>query len=114
MNVAQRTDQLVGQRYLVVKFFATPLFALFRARRVGITCLALLAFSIEASGQVYEKVFSFTDARAAAAINTGFFPLPALVRGDDGNFYGTTTEGGSLAGDYGTVFRMTPDGVATT
>src|SRR5207249_9153913 len=64
--------------------------------------------------QVYEKVFSFTDARAATAINTGFYPLPALARGDDGNFYGTTTEGGSLGGDYGTVFQMTPDGVAKT
>ncbi|PYM12523.1 MAG: hypothetical protein DME18_11205, partial [Verrucomicrobia bacterium] len=36
----------------------------------------------------------------------------ALVRGGDGNFYGTTTQGGIL--DRGTVFKVTPDGRLTT
>src|SRR5216683_1501666 len=35
-----------------------------------------------------------------------------LVQGTDGNFYGTTSEGG--ANNYGTVFKVTPAGVLTT
>jgi uncharacterized repeat protein (TIGR03803 family) len=36
----------------------------------------------------------------------------ALVQGTDGNFYGTTTQGG--ANGYGTVFKITPSGKLTT
>jgi uncharacterized repeat protein (TIGR03803 family) len=36
----------------------------------------------------------------------------ALIEGPDGNFYGTTPDGGPLAN--GTVFRVTPAGVLTT
>src|SRR5207244_2674484 len=39
-------------------------------------------------------------------------PESELIQGTDGNFYGTTTEGG--ANNYGTVFTMTPAGVLTT
>jgi len=39
----------------------------------------------------------------------GYYPHAALVRGGDGNFYGTT--GGGTAG---TMFRMAPDGTFTT
>ena len=42
----------------------------------------------------------------------GDFPLGGLVQGTDGNFYGTTTQGGSS--NYGTVFRITPEGNLTT
>ena len=35
----------------------------------------------------------------------------ALVRGADGNFYGTTETGGS--DNYGLVFKMAPDGTVT-
>lgn len=62
--------------------------------------------------QVYEKVFDFTDARAADAINKGRAPLGALVQGRDGNFYGTTSYGG--ASDLGTAFKVTPAGMLTT
>jgi uncharacterized repeat protein (TIGR03803 family) len=41
----------------------------------------------------------------------GQFPNAALVQGTDGNFYGTTSEGG---GTGGTVFKITPDGQLTT
>ncbi|MFM2199586.1 MAG: hypothetical protein RLZZ505_3018, partial [Verrucomicrobiota bacterium] len=45
-------------------------------------------------------------------------PASALIKGSDGNFYGTTTEGGAnLDGygrGYGTVFRLKPDGTLTT
>jgi len=39
-------------------------------------------------------------------------PGTALVQGSDGNFYGTTTEGGAYG--YGTVFKITPSGTLTT
>jgi uncharacterized repeat protein (TIGR03803 family) len=42
----------------------------------------------------------------------GSLPWAALVLGTDGNFYGTTFEGGTFG--YGTVFMMTPDGTLTT
>ena len=43
----------------------------------------------------------------------GEFPeIGALVQGTDGNFYGTTREGGAV-GD-GTVFKITPSGTQTT
>jgi uncharacterized repeat protein (TIGR03803 family) len=44
-------------------------------------------------------------------VNDGAFPEAGLVQGSDGNFYGTTYEGGTNA--YGTVFKMTPAGVLT-
>lgn len=48
-----------------------------------------------------------------AAFNgaNGAIPL-GLIQGFDGNFYGTTLEGG--AQNYGTGFKMTPAGVLTT
>jgi len=42
----------------------------------------------------------------------GSYPAAGLVLANDGNFYGTTEQGG--ANNYGTVFRMTPDGVFST
>jgi uncharacterized repeat protein (TIGR03803 family) len=45
------------------------------------------------------------------AVNDGSFPEAGLVQGSDGNFYGTTYDGGTNA--YGTVFKMTPAGVLT-
>jgi uncharacterized repeat protein (TIGR03803 family) len=42
----------------------------------------------------------------------GAFSLSALVQGADGNFYGTTTEGGTRG--FGTVFMITPAGQLTT
>jgi uncharacterized repeat protein (TIGR03803 family) len=42
----------------------------------------------------------------------GAFPLGALVRDDNGYFYGTTYQGGSHGG--GTLFKITPSGTLTT
>lgn len=43
---------------------------------------------------------------------TGGLPSAGLVQATDGNFYGTTTDGG--ANDCGTLFKMTPEGTVTT
>jgi uncharacterized repeat protein (TIGR03803 family) len=43
----------------------------------------------------------------------GANPLGELVEGPDGNFYGTTSSGGTN-GDWGTVFKITPAGTFTT
>jgi len=42
----------------------------------------------------------------------GFYPYAGLVQGTDGNFYGTTSQGG--AHDGGSVFKVTPTGSLTT
>ena len=51
-----------------------------------------------------EVVYSFTNGPANPGGN--------LVQGPGGNFYGTTREGGS--GGYGTVFKVTTNGVVTS
>ena len=43
----------------------------------------------------------------------GFFPLGPLIRATDGNFYGTTWEGGAGSLADGTVFNITPGGTFT-
>jgi uncharacterized repeat protein (TIGR03803 family) len=44
-------------------------------------------------------------------ITHGLYPYAPLVQGSDGNFYGTTQEGGTSGGlGGGVVFKITPDG----
>ncbi len=42
----------------------------------------------------------------------GGYPTAGLIQGREGNFYGTTTEGG--ASNDGTIFKITPAGMLTT
>ncbi len=52
----------------------------------------------------------------------GFYPIAGLVQAADGNFYGTTEQGGANVADCGngggegcgTVFKITPDGTFTS
>ena len=76
----------------------------------------------------YGAVFKITPAGTLTTLysfcsksgcSDGAIPLAGLVQGTDGNFYGTTTNGGSgysslCDGGCGTVFRITPAGVLTT
>jgi uncharacterized repeat protein (TIGR03803 family) len=64
---------------------------------------------------VASVVYSFRGGTDAALPTTG------VIRGTDGNFYGTTATGGSLPGCgtgtdpgvCGTIFKITPEGVET-
>jgi len=44
--------------------------------------------------------------------SNGKYSYAGLTQGSDGNFYGTTYQGGST--DQGTIFRMAPDGSLVT
>jgi uncharacterized repeat protein (TIGR03803 family) len=68
----------------------------------GGTNFAGTVFQMTAGGAVTD-LYSFTGG------DDGATPFAALAQGPDGNFYGTTFQGGTY--DNGTVFRMTPSGV---
>jgi uncharacterized repeat protein (TIGR03803 family) len=65
----------------------------------------------------YGSVFKMTPGGTFTTLHT-FGPTPsgnypnALIQAGDGNFYGTTAEGGSSGG--GTLFRITPSGALIT
>ena len=61
-------------------------------------------FKITSAG-VLTTLYSFTG-------GDGLGPNGGLVQGSDGNFYGTTEDGG--ANDVGSVFQVTPAGALTT
>ena len=68
-------------------------------------------------GTVFEitpdgKLTTLYNFCSQANCTDGFEPFAGLVQATDGNFYGTTEEGG--ANRYGTVFTITPSGVLTT
>ena len=44
----------------------------------------------------------------------GAYPYAGLVQATDGNFYGTTFQGGGNGSDGGTIFKITPSGMLTT
>lgn len=70
-------------------------------------------FKITAAGAL-ATLYSFCSQPGCA---DGDAPLGGLVQGTDGNFYGTTGDGGaSTLCDLGcgSVFKMTPDGTLTT
>ena len=80
---------------------------------------------VHAGGTVFEitptgtltTLYSFcnqtgTTSYGAATCLDGDKPKGSLIQADDGNFYGTTSDGG--ANGAGTVFRITPSGALTT
>jgi len=67
--------------------------------------LVLPAFGTPA-GVVFTNLYSFTGT------NDGISPQAGLVQGSDGNFYGTTANGGTNGGN-GTVFKISANGALT-
>ncbi len=76
-----------------------------KTSRLIVGILLILAGRIgRASGQIYTNLYSFNGPN-------GGIPSAALIQGSDGNFYGTTCQGGR--NDSGTVFRITSSGNIT-
>jgi len=61
-----------------------------------------VVFKITPAG-VYSILHNF-----AGGTTDGAYPFAGLVQATDGNFYGTTSQGGTM--NYGTIFRITPQG----
>ena len=74
-------------------------------------------FSITTGG-AHTLLYSFCGVGTYPACSDGADPFGGLVQATDGNFYGTTSEGGAYhsAGNSsgGTIFRITPAGALTT
>jgi uncharacterized repeat protein (TIGR03803 family) len=66
-------------------------------------------FKITPSGTL-TTLYSFC---AQSGCTDGFYPQAGLIQGTDGNFYGTTTQGGAN-GKNGTIFEITPSGTLAT
>ena len=71
-----------------------------------IVFLMCAAFAISSSAQTLTTLHNF-----AGPPNDGAASSAGLVQGTDGNFYGTTTTGGT--NNKGTVFKITPSGTVT-
>src|SRR5882724_11327686 len=67
--------------------------------------LALFGLPLRMGAQQYEIRHEFLPSPA--------LPYAGLIKGQDGNFYGTTF-GNGQNGDSGSVFKITPTGLATT
>jgi uncharacterized repeat protein (TIGR03803 family) len=76
-------------------------------------------------GNLYGTIFEFRNGVGVKTLYNfcqlsecadGYGPSGTLVRGTDGNFYGTTTSGGvhPCNGSCGTLFQITPTGALTT
>jgi len=62
-------------------------------------------FRIASGGTSVSPLYSFTDG------NDGAYPYAGLLSAADGNFYGTASQGGTNG--YGSIFKMTANGVVT-
>lgn len=67
-------------------------------------------FKITSSGSL-TTLYSFCSVASCA---DGEEPFGGLFQGSDGNFYGTTSGGGTGGTGDGTVFKITPSGTLTT
>jgi uncharacterized repeat protein (TIGR03803 family) len=70
------------------------------------------------STDIYGEIFNITPSGTLTVMHSflgadGSFSVGGVIQASDGNFYGTTEEGGAY-GPWGTVFKMTPDGALTT
>jgi uncharacterized repeat protein (TIGR03803 family) len=69
-------------------------------------------------GGAFALLHSFTGGVDGGSGDEGSVPMAALVQGSDGDFYGTTSRGGTHTDSYGfgwgTAFRVTAAGALTT
>jgi len=79
--------------------------------RAFVVSFFVACFAFSGAGQSIQLIYSFTNGPAN--------PSSGLTQGLDGNFYGTTSGGGTGdgssynagTGGYGSVYKMTPEGV---
>ena len=71
--------------------------------------LACAAFTLSLGGSAQAQTLSYL---ADFDGTNGFQPFGGVTQGTDGNFYGTTTNGGGHG--YGNVYRITPSGEITS
>jgi uncharacterized repeat protein (TIGR03803 family) len=76
----------------------------------GVTSVGSV-FEITPAG-VETVMYSFTNTvQNPANFSDGEYPFGGVIQGSDGDFYGTTRDGGAT--NSGTVFKVTPAGVGT-
>jgi uncharacterized repeat protein (TIGR03803 family) len=71
----------------------------------------------ETTGVTEGVLYSFCSQTSGNNCTDGQLPEGALVQASDGNFYGTTSDGGTSvtsSGYGGTIFKLTPSGQLTT
>jgi uncharacterized repeat protein (TIGR03803 family) len=70
-------------------------------------------FQFNTGGSIFRVLHTFSPQDTHTGANAdGAAPQSPLVQGSDGNFYGTTPNGGAKSG--GTLFQISPDGVFKT
>ncbi len=84
-------------------------FRAFLSLRASLLVAAVLPLQVPAARAQTATVT--TLARLGGDLN-GYHPMAPVLAGGDGNFYGTTEAGGP--GNYGTVYKLAPDGTLTT
>ena len=74
-------------------------------KMVGVVCMFCAASVIASPAQTLTTIYNFAGAN-------GSHPYAGLLLAGDGNFYGTTVQGGPHGA--GSVFKITPSGTLTT
>jgi uncharacterized repeat protein (TIGR03803 family) len=70
-------------------------------------------FSLSQSAQM-STLYNFCTIMENGDCADGFQPAAGMIQGTDGNFYGTTTNGGPSLSYYGTIFKITAAGKLIT
>jgi uncharacterized repeat protein (TIGR03803 family) len=76
----------------------------------GGQCQVGVVFRVTPTG-TESVLYTFTGGENGCGTADGANPNYGLILGTDGNFYGTTAEGGFVGRGNGTVFKITPAGV---
>jgi len=99
-NLLPRSNRMAKLPVLGLLSLGTSL-----SKMICIVFVLAAAMSTAAPAQTFQSLFSFDG-------TDGTFPQAALMQATDGNFYGTTQQGGTDT--VGTVYRITAQGALTT